>query len=191
MIIMQSRGVTYVNHYLDDFITVGPPNSSVCSENLDIMVQVCDDVGFTLNPSKLVKPTTCIEFLGIVLDSERMEMRISEDRLHRIMTELTEWRSRKKATKREILSLLGKLIFISRVVQSSRTFVRRIIELSKKVRHLHHRVRLNREFQADIEWWLTFLPSWNGVSMFYDHEWISSTAMDFYSDVSNVALAGY
>ena len=191
MLIMKAQGVSYVNHYLDDYVTVGPPCSHICQKNLDIMMKVCNDVGFTINPSKLVQPTTCIEFLGIVLDSERLELRISEERLRNILSELAVWRHRKKATKREILSLLGKLIFISRVVQSSRTFVRRIIQLSKKVKHLHHKVRLNREFQADIEWWLAFLPSWNGVAMFYDHEWITSSAMDFYSDASNVAVAGY
>ena len=190
-LIMEYDGVSYVNHYLDDYITLGPPKSDVCQSNLETMLNVCSEIGFSINPSKLVLPTTTIEFLGIILDSEKLELRISQARLDSIMNELEHWRHRKKATKREILSLLGKLIFISRVVRCSRTFVRRIIQLSKKVKHLHHSVRLNKQFQADILWWLTFLPSWNGVAMFYDHHWISSTAMDFYSDASNIAVAGY
>ena len=190
-LVMEYEGVSYVNHYLDDYVTVGPPSSDVCGENLDKMLTVCKDIGFSINPSKLVHPSTVIEFLGIIIDTEKLELRISEERLHSIMVELEFWRHRKKATKREILSLLGKLIFISRVVRSSRTFVRRIIQLSKKVKHLHHFIRLNKQFQADIQWWLSFLPSWNGVAMFYDHYWITSSAMDFYSDASNVAVAGF
>jgi hypothetical protein len=151
-LMMEYGGVSYINHYLDDYVTVGPPCSDICQSNLDKMLDVCSEIGFGINPSKLVQPTTTLEFLGIILDSQKLELRISQERLHSIMTELEFWRHRKKATKREILSLLGKLIFISRVVRCSRTFVRRIIQLSKKVKHLHHSVRLNKQFQADILW---------------------------------------
>jgi len=29
----------------------------------------------------------------------------------------------------------------------------------------HHHIRLNREFRADLQWWVQFLRSWNGVGM--------------------------
>ena len=69
--------------------------------------------------------------------------------------------------KRELLSIIGKLIFISRVVRAGRTFVRRMIDLAKTVKHLHYRVKLNAVMKADIEWWITYLPTWNGVSFMY------------------------
>ena len=37
-----------------------------------------------------------------------------------------------------------------------------MIELSKTVKALHHHIRLNREFQADLQWWRAFTPTWNG-----------------------------
>ena len=37
-----------------------------------------------------------------------------------------------------------------------------LIELSKGVRELHYRVRLNMGFCSDLWWWGCFLPIWNG-----------------------------
>ena len=190
-LIMQYRGATDIDHYLDDFITVGPPGSDVCSQNLRTMLDVCATVGFPVNPSKVVEATTEIQFLGIILDSERLELRISEDRLKDTLDELQAWRSRKSARKRDILSIIGKLSFISRVVKSGRSFVRRMIETSKKVKHLHHTVRLGCEFRADVEWWLAFLPHWNGVAMFPDPHWTTDYDLQLYTDASNVAVGAY
>ncbi len=39
------RGVTEIDHYLDDFITIGPPGSSTCQDNLAVVLEVCDSLG--------------------------------------------------------------------------------------------------------------------------------------------------
>ena len=39
-----------------------------------------------------------------------------------------------------------------------------MIELAKLPKEYHHRVRLNRDFRSDLQWWRVFLPGWNGVS---------------------------
>ena len=46
-----------------------------------------------------------------------------------------------------------------------RTFVRRLIDLSKTVKRLHHYVWLSWETRSDIEWWYQFTETWNGVSI--------------------------
>ena len=190
-LIMLYKGASMVEHYLDDFITLGPPDSSVCQDNLDLMLETCSQVGFAVNPNKVKGPSTVLEFLGIIIDTDLMELRISDERLHSILEELQLWHGRKRGKKRDILSLIGKLIFISKVVRSGRSFVRRLIEVSKKVANLNHSVKLNRQFQADIEWWLAFLPSWNGIGMWYESDWTASVDIELYTDASNIAMAGY
>jgi len=57
--VMTSQGASPVWNYLDDFWTCGPPSpNSHCQGSLDIMLQTCDDLGFTTNPAKMVQPTT-------------------------------------------------------------------------------------------------------------------------------------
>ena len=41
-------------HYLDDFITAGPPDSPQCAQNLSTVLLVCDRLGLPLHPGKCV-----------------------------------------------------------------------------------------------------------------------------------------
>ena len=186
--IMEHKGVTDLEHYLDDYFTCGPPGTDICKGNLNTMVESCEETGFEYNPKKLEGPATCLEVLGIVIDSMLMELRISEDRLLDTYSELQLWSTRKVCTKRQLLSLIGKLTFISRVVRSGRTFVRRMIDLSKRVKHLHFKIKLNSCFKADLDWWLSYLPSWNGVSAFSDEQWLDSEVIQLYTDASDKGI---
>lgn len=38
--ILQEQGVTYIIHYLDDFLTIGPPNSNESQKNLETTLRV-------------------------------------------------------------------------------------------------------------------------------------------------------
>ena len=49
---MVKNGATVATHYLDDYWTCGPPGTSVCQENLDIMKRTCAEIGFALQPEK-------------------------------------------------------------------------------------------------------------------------------------------
>ena len=189
--IMLKNGVSECMHYMDDYVTLGPKNSTQCRNNLEIMQKVCDDIGFSINPNKLVLPNTVIEFIGFIVDTNNMELRISENRLRDIIAELTLWEGRKTCKKRELLSIIGKLIFVSKVVRSGRTFVRRLIDLSRKVKYLHHRVNLNLSARKDIQWWLAYLPSWNGITMLYDSVWTTNQQLELYTDSSDIAIGAY
>ena len=64
---MEYQGVSYIKQYLDAYVSVGPPHSDICQSILNMMLDGCDDIGFSLNLLKLVQPTTKLEFLGIIL----------------------------------------------------------------------------------------------------------------------------
>jgi hypothetical protein len=189
--LMHEHGVSECHHYMDDYITIGPPTSSQCQDNLNIMMDTCMCVGFPVNPNKMAGPRTVLEYLGFILDTDKMEIRISQARLDRIYAELCLWHGKHKCTKRELLSLIGKLMFVSKVVRSGRTFVRRLIELLKRAQHLHHGIKLDFDAREDIKWWLLFLPTWNGINMFMDSKYKSAGHLGLYTDASDVAIAGY
>ena len=67
--IIESKGAEPVGHYLDDFITIGRPESDACQHNLDTIKHSCAHVGFPLEEDKSEGPTTCIVFLGMELNS--------------------------------------------------------------------------------------------------------------------------
>ena len=93
-----------------------------------------------------------------------MQARLPADKLSRICTLLTSWLTKKKATKREILSLVGILQHAGKVVRPGRTFTARMYSAAARVKELHYFTRLNMEFRSDLHWWHTFITSWNGLS---------------------------
>ena len=93
-LIMRQNRVSCVEHYLDDFFTCGDALSTECASNLQQMLITCADLGFLVQPTKVQGPTTELEFLGIVVDSVKMELRISKERLLDIISELREFQGK-------------------------------------------------------------------------------------------------
>ena len=68
--ILLRRGVTFVWHYIDDFIVCGPPTSPECHRTLQIMTSTCEELGVPLAKHKVAGPTSCITVLGIKIDTK-------------------------------------------------------------------------------------------------------------------------
>ena len=174
-------------HYLDDFWSVSASKDEA-ENSLKIITDTIKNAGMEIQESKTVSPTRTIEYLGIIIDTNLWQLRISPDRLNEIKEDLVAWKGKSKCSKRQLLSLIGKLMFCSNVVKDGRKFVGRLIDLSKRVKHLHHQVKLNRQAQADINWWLLCMEHHNGVSMIRD-EWEPSSAQLIFTDASDKAAA--
>ena len=168
---LTSYHIPHLLHYLDDFLTVGPPDSPSCQQSLDSLISLCARLGVPLSTHKVAGPSTSLEFLGIELDSLNLEARLPADKLSRLKTLLEEWIEKKSCTKRELLSLIGLLQHAAKVVVPGRTFVRRLINLSTIARELHHHIRLSRASRQDLLWWREFLVSWHGRSFFLSPHW--------------------
>ena len=65
------RRVEYIFHYLDDFLTMGPPDSSMCEDNLQTLERLCVHLGVPLAPDKREGPSPVLVFLGIVIDTSK------------------------------------------------------------------------------------------------------------------------
>ena len=160
--ILEHQGIHHPLHYLDDFLTMGKPQASECYSNLTTMKQVCQLLGVPLAAEKVEGPSTCLEFLGITLDTIRMEARLPEEKLSRLKMTVISWLDKCKATKRQILSLVGLLQHEAKVVRAGRIFVRRMYSVAAQVKELNHFTRLNKGFRSDLYWWHTFVSDWNG-----------------------------
>ena len=124
----------------------------------------------TVALQKCVGPAVCIVFLGIELDSEKLEMRLPKDKLDRLRETFKQWSGCKGCSKQELLSLIGQLSHACKVVRPGRIFPSQMIKLSTLPKQLHHHVHLNHSFRCDLEWWHRFLESWNGISLLWNKE---------------------
>ena len=115
--ILQHRcEVCHLLHYLDDFFTAGTPQSCECSGNLAAMLLHYQHLNTPVKTSKVEGPTTCLTFLGIVIDTKTKQASISMKRKLDLLTELQNLLSLPKYTKHQLLSLVAKLSFACKVI---------------------------------------------------------------------------
>ena len=132
------NGVSFLLHYLDDFLIIGPLSSPTCPHNLEVLTQIYNYLGVPLAFEKVEGPSTVLSFLGIVLDTTSMEARLPEDKLTRLKNEVSQWINHTDARKREILSLVGSLQHATKLVRHRRAFVSRMYATAAKLREWTH-----------------------------------------------------
>ena len=115
-------------------------------------------------------------FLGILLDGERQVLAVPEDKREHALNLLSRFRSKKKATVKDLQNLAGLLNFLTRAIHLGRAFTRRmhakfsglvetLTNLMKngaekhinKILKPYHHVHLDKEFRDDCLVWESFL----------------------------------
>ena len=162
----QCNGIVNCVHYLDDFLFWGPPASPQCGQDLQRAISLCTRLGLPVALDKTVGPSTVLTFLGFEIDSMSQEIRLPADKLCRLRQSLSQWERKRNASKHELQAIVGLLNHAAAVVRPGRTFIRQLIDASKRPRCSSHRVRLNASCRADIAWWATFISEWNGIALF-------------------------
>ena len=183
-ILQSNYNVQFLLHYLDGFLTAGPPDSLVCQQNLESHANPLSMNQRSSERRKSGPPSTKITFLGIVIDTVAMTASISDERKSLMLEKLQSFTTCKKCTKQQLLSLIGKLSFACKVVPAGRIFLCRLVDLSMTVQRFHHHIRISQEARLDIIWWLDFLPTWPGSSLVLDTHWTSGPSMNLYTDAS-------
>ena len=170
-------------HLLDDFLSVEPPDKEPTA--LVLLKQIFQYLGVPLASDKAFGPISqVLEFLGIILDTQLMEARLSPEKIQKLQQVISSLQSHRKCTKRQLLSLIGSLSFAIRVVVPGRPFLSRLIKLSCTVNGLEHFVYLNGGVREDLNMWSTFLQIWNGRSFFLEDQLTSAPDLSLYTDAS-------
>ena len=114
--------VKFILHYLDDLHTLGPPNSPVYQNNLDLCIRLFEDRGIFLRPDKLEGPSTRLTVLGIELDSPALQARLLRNKFERIFALSDTCSSKQHCMRKELESLIGNLQHACKVTPQGRTF---------------------------------------------------------------------
>ena len=158
------RGITSTTWTTSCFF--GPQGTSDWLRNREEALQICAELGVPVAAEKLGGPVPVLTFLGIELDTERQELRLPASKLRKTQREIARWLSRSSCVVRKLESLIGLLQQAATVVSAGRAFLRRLIALVALRRNHNSVVLLNQAARADLAWWATFLPAWNGRGFF-------------------------
>ena len=107
-------------HILDYFFIIQPSPPSRCATALFRILTLFTELDIPLAPKKTFRPTQTMEFLGIILSSVLMQVRLPDDKLLNVRLMLSSWSSRKFSYFRDLQSLIGTLRFAFRVISPGR-----------------------------------------------------------------------
>ncbi len=116
-------------HVLDNFLMV-IKDGTLAGEQLRIFLGLCKNLGIPVVEDKMDKGA-CIVFLGMTLDSIKMETRLPQDKLDCCLPLVQEYLARSDITVSQLESLTGLLNFACRVVAPGRPFLRRLYRVKE------------------------------------------------------------
>ena len=175
-------------NYLDDYFLAGEAKSEGCQNHMIATSQLFARLGVPLAKEKTEGPITQIKFLGIEIDSMSMSLRLPDEKLGDLSNLIQTWLGKKKCTKRELLSLIGKLSSASKVIPSGRLFLHHLIDLSTTVEKLSHHISMRREVREDIKWWAGYHPSWNGRYGSLEPKTTLAPVLEIYTNAPSLGL---
>ena len=167
---------------MDDFLFGGKAATDECKQIMSTFFATCAKMGVPIAEEKTEGPQTVIIFLGLELDSDLMEVRIPKDKIEHLQAQIKEILKKKSVTLNSMQSLIGSLHFMCRAIVPGRPFCRRLINAIRGVTKPYHHIRITKAMRLDLQTWLSFFHSFNGISVFHDKFWVSNADLPLYTD---------
>lgn len=174
-----------ITSFIDDTL-ISHSSFEGCSQSVHTTVEFLRKMGFYINEDKSVLiPTKCLEYLGNVIDSEEMIVKLPERRRQKIVQSCKELFSCGKAKIRDVAKVIGSLVAAFPAVEMGKLHYRRLesakIAALKEVKgNFDKRMDVTHEMKADLLWWLNNIEVQNRI-IFRE-----GTETDLYTDASNL-----
>ena len=169
-------------HYLDDFLLFAP-TYELCLAYRDFFIKLCTFIGVPLAPHKITLPAKDTTFLGIVIDTQKMEARLPKEKITKYVLNIQELKDRQYLSLKQLQSIIGQLSFATAVLPG-RVFLRRLIQLLPKYKHYKGRIILSKDAIEDLDMWISFLQHYNGVTLFRALRILSGETLNLQADAS-------
>ena len=163
---LHTQGIRLLLHYLDNFLFFQPPGDVFSPETRTIATNVFHELGVPVADHKTEGPSTCVTFLGFVIDTRVFQISLPDDKLDRLQEMIALWQGRRGCTCRELESLLGCLSYAAFAIRPGRLFLRQLFALLLCAPQPYHHIRFNLSIRADLSWWVFCCESGMGFRCF-------------------------
>ena len=183
-------------NYLDDYLFAAALER-LCNQQIQLFLDVCEQINFPVALEKTFWGTTCLTFLGMLLDTERQIICIPIDKLIKAANWIEYFLSKqsRKATLHEFQKLTGILNFLCRCIVPGRAFLRRLYVPhggQGKTLKPHHHIKITEENRLDLMVWRQFLMTPNRYYRpFMEVKSINAEDIDMFSDASGNYSLGF
>ena len=176
--------------YIDDSCLLGLTYWE-CANNIKDTVSLMDELGLTVSEEKSVLiPCTRIEFLGFILCSESMTVRLTQKRCQNILDLCNQLKNKKRTTIRFFAKVIGKLVASEPGVEYAMLYIKPLEVVKDRGLKIHKGnfdcfMKIPAIVYTTLEWWLENLSScFKKISHGKPH-------LVLYSDSSNLGWGAY
>ena len=143
----------------------------------------CQEVGVPMSPDKRVFATQVIEFLGLLIDTLLMIVRVPQDKQKDILEQINNILRATQHTVGVLQSLVGKLNFIAEAFPMGRPFIHRLYDIAAG-KHPKSLVQLDQIVHQDLLLWSSFLCQFKVWLPILDHQQCKKASMSVFTDAS-------
>jgi hypothetical protein len=167
---LRARGIR-LTYYIDDICLLAATRDEALRHG-QIVRNHLETLGFLLHPTKCIwKPMQQQTFLGFLVDTVKMELRLPLDKVHKIRRETKSLLQRTAAIPiRKVASLVGLCNSTTQAVFPARFRVWSLIRdiqasLNANNNDWNGLMMISPTSREDLRWWSLELTDWNGRSL--------------------------
>ena len=159
--ILSQRGVV-AHMYLDDIVVVTADEQEGLRQYA-IVRDLLAELGLPEATEKTQMPANKVRWLGISIDTNEMSLSIPHDKLENTLTLVDAFAARRSINKKQLQSLIGKLLHIAKCIKPARIFVARLLSALRDMPTFY--VKVSDDMRADLQWFREFGRAWNSVAV--------------------------
>ena len=156
--------------YIDDILILAESREEL-ERHVVALIYLLECMGYIINSKKsITNPAQTLEFLGLIVDTLSMELRLPLDKLKKIRAESRKLAREQTTSARSLARLLGKMNATTPVIPPAPLFCRhlqmsltRALEEGSQSYETH--VTLSPEGREELTWWDNHMSRWNGKSL--------------------------
>ena len=139
--IMANNGFPNLFNYIDDLVYTGLPSD--IHQAFRFLKDLLAQLGLDISLKKLVPPDTSVTCLGILINTTNRTISAPPQKLSEIIDICNTWGTQTYCSKRDLQSLLGSLLYITKCVKPARLFLNRMLQLLRQNFH-NNKILLNQ-----------------------------------------------
>ena len=186
---LKDKGHLNTNYIDDSFLS--SITYDECINNIHDTLTIARKAGFVIHPEKsVIVPTHVIEYLGFILNSIDMTVRLTPRKIDDICEKIRNVIKKPRNSIQEISELVGKLVATFPGVKFGKLYYRQLdnektAALKLKKGNYEAEMKISDLAKKDLHWWLEKLPT--------SHANITLINPDItlYTDASNFAWGGH
>ena len=153
--------------YLDDLIIVST-NREQAERDFKTARELLRALALPEAPEKAQPPSTRIKWLGVIIDTEERSLAIPEQKLSKVLQQVSKFARSRSMNIKQLRSILGLLLHVAKCVRPARIFISRLLEALREAKGWF--ININADMRADFQWFEEFCNGWNGKSYIPDPE---------------------